>query len=125
MSNGYLLSDTNSLVYAYRAGGPELLDEYIYVADAQQRELAITKTVEREIEKGPLGKELLQYIADREITVLSAPETELKLRTGQITSKNAGEVSMLEIAAQENAAGRSTRIWSDDKYFDSEQIMRK
>jgi hypothetical protein len=26
MSNGYFLADTNSLVYAYRAGGTELLD---------------------------------------------------------------------------------------------------
>ncbi len=31
---------------------------------------------------------------------------------------------MLEIAAQEHAAGRSTRIWADDKYFISPQIMR-
>ncbi len=105
MSNGYFLADTNSLVYAYRAGGPKLQDEYMNVADAQKRELAVTKTVLLEIEDGPLEKELLEYIADREITVLSAPETELKLRTGQITSKNAGEVSMLEMAALENAAG--------------------
>ena len=29
MSNGYFLADTNSLVYAYRAGGTKLLDEHI------------------------------------------------------------------------------------------------
>jgi hypothetical protein len=32
---------------------------------------------------------------------------------------------MLEVAAREQEAGRVTRIWSDDKYFDSDQIMRK
>jgi hypothetical protein len=31
MSNGYFLADTNSLVYAYRAGGSELLDTYLDV----------------------------------------------------------------------------------------------
>ena len=67
MKNGYFLADTNSLVYAYRAGGTGLLDEYINIADSQQRKFAITKMVEIEIEKGPLGKELLQYLADRYI----------------------------------------------------------
>ncbi len=125
MSSGYFLADTNSLVYAYRAGGPELLDEYINVADGQQREFAITRTIEREIEKGPLGEEILHHLTERGITILSAPETEQRLRAGSLSTKSAGEVSMLEVAAQEHAAGRGTRIWSDDKYFDSQQIMRK
>jgi hypothetical protein len=124
MSNGYFLADTNSLVYAYRAGGTDLLDMYLDTAKEQDRKFAITKTVEREIEKGPLGKDLLQYFADKQIPVLSAPETEQKLRTGQITRISAGEVSMLEVATQESAANRVTRIWSDDQYFDSPQIMR-
>jgi hypothetical protein len=32
---------------------------------------------------------------------------------------------MLEIAKQEGEAGRATRIWSDDKYFDSPQIANQ
>ncbi|GAA4782338.1 XVIPCD domain-containing protein [Lysobacter hankyongensis] len=124
MSNGYLLADTNSLIYAYRAGGPELLDEYIKVADGQQREFAITRTVLDEIEDGPLRAELGQYIADRNIPIVSAPDTEQRLRAGTLSPKSAGEVSMLEVATREREAGRITRIWSDDKYFDSPQIMR-
>ncbi len=124
MSNGYFLADTNSLVYAYRAGGPELLDTYLDAAKEQDRNFAITKTVLDEIEDGPLKHELLQYIADRKVTIVSAPDTEHKLRTGQITRVNAGEISMLEVAERENQAGRVTRLWADDKYFDSEQIMR-
>ena len=124
MSNGYFLADTNSLVYGYRAGGPELLDEYINVASGQQREFAITKTVLDEIEDGPLKAELGQYLADRNIPILSAPDTEQRLRAGTLSPKSAGEVSMLEVAAREQEAGRITRVWSDDKYFDSPQIMR-
>ncbi len=124
MSNGYFLADTNSLVYGYRAGGPELLDTYLDAAKEQDRKFAITKTVLDEIEDGPLKAELGQYLADRNIPILSAPDTEQRLRAGTLSSKSAGEVSMLEVAAREQEAGRITRIWSDDKYFDSPQTMR-
>ncbi len=124
MSNGYVLADTNSLVYAYRAGGPDLIDQYIKLATEGDRQFAITETVRKEIKGGPLKVELGQYIADRDIPVLSAPETEQRLRAGTLSSKSAGEVSMLEVAAREQETGRITRIWSDDKYFDSPQIMR-
>jgi len=124
MSNGYVLADTNSLVYAYRAGGHELLDQYIKLATDSDRQFAITRTVLDEIEDGPLKAELGKYLAQRNIPVLSAPETEQSLRAGTLSPKSAGEVSMLEVAAREQEAGRITRIWSDDKYFDSPQIMR-
>ena len=124
MSKGYLLADTNSLVYAYKAGGTNLIDLYMEIAIEQDREFAITDRVLREIEDGPLKKELSEYIADRQVTVLPAPDTEQKLRTGQIARTSSGEVSMLEAAAREQDAGRVTRIWSDDQYFDSNQIMR-
>lgn len=124
MRNGYFLADTNSLVYAYRAGGPELLDTYLDAAEAQNREFAITKRVREEIEDGPLRRELGRYIADRAVTILPVPETEQRVRAGTLSSKSAGEVSMLEIADREQQAGRVTRIWSDDQYFDSDQIMR-
>jgi hypothetical protein len=65
MSNGYLLGDANSLAYAYRSGGPELLDEYRRIAASQYREFAITETVRGEIEKGPLGSDLRQEMAKR------------------------------------------------------------
>ncbi len=124
MTKGYLLADTNSLVYAYKAGGTNLIDLYMEIAIEQDREFAITDRVLREIEDGPLKKELSEYIADRQVTVLPAPDTEQKLRTGQIARTSSGEVSMLEVAAREQDAGRVTRIWSDDQYFDSNQIMR-
>jgi hypothetical protein len=124
MSNGYFLADTNSLVYAYRAGGRELLDTYLDAAKEQDRKFAITETVRDEIKDGPLKHELLQYLEDRKIPVLSAQDTEQRLRAGTLSPKSAGEVSMLEVAAREQEAGRITRIWSDDKYFDSPQIMR-
>jgi rRNA-processing protein FCF1 len=75
MSNGYVLADTNSLVYAYRAGGTDLLDAHLNYAEKQSREFAITKTVLDEIEDGPLKTELGQYIADRNIPILSSPDT--------------------------------------------------
>ena len=124
MSNGYFLADTNSLVYGYHAGGPDLLDQHIKLAAEGDRQFAITETVLDEIDEGPLKAELGQYLADRNIPILSAPETEQRLRAGTLSSKSAGEVSMLEVAAREQEAGRITRIWSDDKYFDSPQIMR-
>jgi hypothetical protein len=125
MSNGYFLADTNSLVYAYRAGGPDLLDQHIKLAIEGDRQFAITETVRQEVRKGPLGEELLRYLADRSVPVISAPQTEQQLAAGTLSPKSAGEVSMLEIAAREQEAGRFTRIWSDDQYFDSDQIMRK
>jgi hypothetical protein len=124
MSNGYFLADTNSLVYAYRAGGAKLLDTYLDAAEEQDRKFAITETVRQEIKKGPLGEELLRYLSDRNVPVISAPQTEQQLASGMLSPKSAGEVSMLEVAAREEEAGRITRIWSDDKYFDSPQIMR-
>jgi rRNA-processing protein FCF1 len=125
MSNGYVLADTNSLVYAYRAGGAKLLDTYQEMAKAERRELAITKTVRDEIEKGPLNAELLRYIADKNIRILDNPQTEQRLRVGEITRKNAGEESIVENAKREHAAGRSTPVLSDDRYFASPQKMRE
>jgi len=122
--NGYVLADTNSLVYAYRAGGTKLLDTYFDFAARQGRELAITSTVANEIKKGPLGQELGRYIADKDIKVLPTPKLERQLETGQVSSKNAGEASMLKVAAEEHPYGRSTRIWSDDKFFENPQAMR-
>jgi hypothetical protein len=125
MSNGYWLVDANTLAFAYRAGGPELLDLYADIAEEQGRKLAVTEIVRQEIKKGPLGKELLEYIAAKDIPALPTPETEKLLRSGSIPRVSSGEVSMLEIAEKEYAQGRTTRIWADDKYFDSPQIMRK
>jgi hypothetical protein len=125
MSNGYVLADTNSLVYAYRAGGAKLLDTYQEMAKAERRELAITKTVRDEIEKGPLNAELLRYIADKNIPILDNPRTEQRLRVREITSKNAGEESIVENAKREHAAGRNTPVLSDDRYFASPQKMRE
>jgi hypothetical protein len=123
MSDGYLVVDTNTLVYAYRAGGEEILEKYRKMADAQQRELAITETVRGELERGPLSEELLEYMARRRIEVLPSPKTEGEVRADPTKAKNAGERSMLEVAGREYELGRITRIWADDKYFDSPQIM--
>ena len=43
MKNGYFLADTNSLVYAYRAGGTKMLDSFLEVAKREDREFATTK----------------------------------------------------------------------------------
>ncbi|RST45960.1 hypothetical protein, partial [Variovorax sp. DXTD-1] len=122
--NGYLLADTNSLVYAYGAGGTRQLETYFRFAKEQGREFAITSTVAKEIKDGPLRQELGRYIADKGIKVLPTPKLERQLETGQVSSKNAGEASMLEVAAEEHAKGRSTRIWSEDKFFENPQQMR-
>jgi hypothetical protein len=125
MSNGYFLADTNSIVYAYRAGGRELLDTYLDVAIEQDRKFAITERVLGEIDDGPLKRELIQYIADRNIKILPNPLTQQLIESGKISPVSAGEASILEVANRESELGRVTRIWADDKYFDSEQIMRK
>jgi hypothetical protein len=122
MSNGYFLADTNSLVYSYRAGGADLLDFYLQFAAKQGRKVAITGIVWHEVDDGPLKHELLEYISSRDIAVLPTPLTEKKFEVSPATAKSAGEESILEIAKQEGEAGRTTRIWSDDKYFDSPQI---
>lgn len=41
MSNRYFLADTNSLVYAYRAGGAKLLDTYLDATEEQDRKFVI------------------------------------------------------------------------------------
>jgi hypothetical protein len=104
MTQGYLLADTNSLVYAHRAGGTQLLDSYYELAKTEQRLLAITETVRREIKDAQRGPALLKYIADKHIPIIPAPETERSLRAGA-ASKNAGEHSMTEVAAREHAHG--------------------
>ncbi|WP_082648824.1 peptidoglycan-binding domain-containing protein [Lysobacter capsici] len=127
----YFLADTSSLIYAYRAGGPQLLDTYVDLAEAGQHEFAISRTVSDEIRAGPLGDNLLQYIADRRIPIIEAPDTEEPLRSvvdpeeRKRLSKNAGERSLLEIATREHAEGRNVVIWSDDKHFASPQIQRQ
>lgn len=122
MNNGYLLADTNSLVYAYRAGGTELLDLYFDYAAKQGRTVAVTGIVWHEVEEGPLKRELIEYMSNRGIAVLSTPLTEQKFGATPASAKSAGEESMLEVAKREGEAGRATRIWSDDKFFDSPQI---
>jgi hypothetical protein len=124
MNQGYLLADGNSLAYAYRTGGTKLLDIYYDLASKEHRLLAITETVRKELKPGPRGSELLKYIADKHIPIIPAPETERSLRAGA-ASKNAGEHSMTEVAAREHAQGRSTAVWSDDKFFASAQELQK
>ncbi|UJB17369.1 MULTISPECIES: hypothetical protein [Lysobacter] len=115
MITSYFLVETNSLIYAYRAGGPELLDVYRRVARAKGQEFAISKTIEAEIVKGPLKHELGQYLADRKIKILDAPESEERARSDpEKFSKYAGKRSLLEIAAREHAEGRGVVILSDD-----------
>lgn len=125
MTNGHFLADTNSIVYAYRAGGTDLLDTYLNIADNENRTFAITERVFKELDDGPLRRELLPYIADREITILPNPRTQELIDSGKITTTSAGEYSMLEIAEKEGIAGRATRIWADDVFFDSPQLIRK
>ncbi|QGW82053.1 hypothetical protein [Variovorax paradoxus] len=105
MNQGYLLADTNSLVYAHRIGGTQLLDIYYDLASKEHRLLAITTVVKREIKEAPRGSELLKYIDERHIPIIPAPETEQSLRAGA-ASKNAGEHSMTEVAAREHAQAR-------------------
>lgn len=124
MNQGYLLVDTNSLVYAHKVGGTQLLDAYLDLASKEQRLLAITTVVKEEIEKARRGPEILKYIADKHIPVIPTPQTEQSLRAGA-PRKSAGEHSMTEVAAREHAQGRSTRIWSDDGFFASPQELRK
>jgi hypothetical protein len=125
MGKGYFLADTNSLVYAYRAGGEDLLDSYISSIEKRGLDFAITDRVLLEVDGGPLSEELARYFEKNDITVLPSPETDRRIAAGDITKKNAGEESMLEVAREEHKAGRVTHIWSDDKYFVSAQIMRE
>lgn len=125
MTQGYLLADTNSLVYAHRIGGTNLLDDFYKLAQIEQRLLAITRTVGDEIAKSHRGPELLNYIADKHIPIVPTPRTEQYLKAGSIPRKNAGEHSMTEVAAREHAQGRSTVVWSDDKFFASAQELQR
>lgn len=131
MVENYLLADTSSLIYAYRAGGPQLLDRYLQAAEAKHLELTISEIVADEIASGPLASELGKYIESRNIPVLDSPETKQQLGLAvdpaerARLAKNAGERSLLEIATREQAEGRSTVIWSDDRHFASPQIRRQ
>ncbi|MGO1072976.1 peptidoglycan-binding protein [Lysobacter sp. CA199] len=130
MSPKYLLADTNSLVYAYRAGGAELLDAYRRLAKTKDYQIAISNTIADEIEDGPLGEDIGKYIADRKIPILDAPKVEQELKAATtpeafaIAKKNAGERSLIEIATRERVEGRATIIWSDDEYFTKPQNLR-
>ncbi len=128
----YVLADTNSLVFAYKAGGTDLLDLYRKLAKTQGYQLAISGIVFLEIEKGPLGAELTDYIVSREVNLVESPITDFELAQAiddkvefDRVTKNAGERSLIEIAARENAEGRGVMIWSDDGYFASPQIRRQ
>jgi hypothetical protein len=68
MNQGYLLADANSLAYAHRTGGTQLLDIYYDLASKEHRLLAITTTVRDEIEAAHRGPALLKYIADKHIS---------------------------------------------------------
>jgi hypothetical protein len=125
MNQGYLLADANSLAYAYRAGGTNLLDVYYELAKKEHRLLAITETVEDEIRSGPRGPDILKHLADRTVPIIPTPQTEQQLDAGRLPRKNAGEHSMTEVAAREHAQGRSTAVWSDDKFFASAQELQK
>ncbi|MEH6422059.1 hypothetical protein [Pseudomonas sp. CGJS7] len=113
MAMNFLLAHTTSLTYAYRAGGPRLLDVYRTMAQAGGRELAISRTVAFEIEAGPLRRELGEYLVDRKVPILEAPETQRLLRTGAISHEGASNDSLIEIANRELEEGRSPIVWSD------------
>lgn len=131
MSLNYLLGDTSSLIYTYRAGGPQLLDRYVEWARNGGYELCISNTVRDELYDGPLEAEFKQYVASRRISVLNAPKIEQLLDSATTREErkklavNAGEKSLIEIAAREQVDGRDVAIWSDDKYFASPQIQRQ
>ena len=62
-----LFADSNSLSYAYKAGGSNLLDSYLAAAKAQGMSLTITDQVEREILGGPQRSEVGQWLTDNNI----------------------------------------------------------
>lgn len=64
-----LFLDTNSMTYAYQAGGAELLNRYASYAKGAGYEIAITDVVGEEIRQGPVGEELTKWFADQKIRV--------------------------------------------------------
>ena len=95
MSDAYLLADTNSVVYDDYAGGTDLLDAHLKLAEKQGREFASTETVRKRIKDGPLRAELGHSLADKGIPVVSAPDTEQRVHAGTLSRISAGEVSSI------------------------------
>jgi hypothetical protein len=110
---GTILADTNSLKYAFLAGGTALLDAYKAAAAARDLTFAVTDQVVEEIGRGPQAAELADWINSRSVRIVTTDTAEA-VRTGMLARDNAGEKSMLEVAEKGIANGERTGIWSDD-----------
>jgi len=86
---GYLLADNNSLQYAYRSGGLNLIKSYIATAQSYGLRFVITDQVEYEISRGPLSNILPGFFAANDIPVIST-STYAAFQAGLLPSKNAG-----------------------------------
>jgi hypothetical protein len=104
VSIGTLLADATSLVFAYRAGGIDLLNAYVADAAKLGLTVAITDRVAAEIADGPLSPLLGEWIWDHHI-VVKPTRTNAALLSGHLGPENAGEKSMLEFAEQAGSKG--------------------
>lgn len=129
-----LFLDTNSLVYAWNAGGAALLDKYAAYARGSGFELTITDIVEREILNGPKSVEITAWLRENSVKIETSAESQKydkylrDLEAGYPTdynTTNAGDRSMSEIAGKAKAAGQGVKVFSDDSWFSNKQELRK
>ena len=122
--SSYLYLDHNSLAYAYQGGGTALLDRIAVYAAQQGYELRISDVVRGEIEAGPLRKELGGWLQSKGLSSGLPTQTLLQVITGEIPSKSAGDVSIVELAKSDIAAGNRVTVWADDEFFTRSQNLR-
>ncbi|MDE5454255.1 hypothetical protein GWE18_15675 [Bradyrhizobium sp. CSA112] len=122
--SSHLYLDHNSLAYAYQGGGTALLDRIAVYAAQQGYELRISDVVRGEIEAGPLRKELGGWLQSKGLSSGLPTQTLLQVITGEIPSKSAGDVSIVELAKSDIAAGNRVTVWADDEFFTRSQNLR-
>jgi subtilisin-like proprotein convertase family protein len=128
----YLYFDKNSLIYAYQAGGDNLLNAYVKYAEDSGFQLVLTDVVASELGDGPARQAvaLETWIAQQDLSVTSTYEG-AKLAQYEATGfptnyskDDAGDRSIAELARADSANGDTVAIFSDDGFFRNPQLLR-
>lgn len=130
----YLLLDADALNNAWKAGGTALLDRYMDHVRGQGFTPIASDVVQLEIDLGPLKAELSSWFNSQQIETIATSEAikfrayrdalDAGLDTSFYNPKDGGDRSIVELASGLSGNGHGIGILSEDRYFDSSQLLR-
>ncbi|MFB6448179.1 calcium-binding protein [Bradyrhizobium tunisiense] len=120
--SGIIYLDANSLTYAAKAGGADLLNALANYWEGRGYTLATSDAVRLDLDgnTSATGATVREWMDDRGISTKPTSYGGANYVSGQ----SYGEKAIVELAIKDVAGGQDVIVWSDDKFFTKEQNLK-